>query len=269
MHERTQTSTPVETLCLSLFFCVARQWACYALFAGSAHHPPPHTPVTPTQGTRRAPVLLSSPSLTGRDRAPSPNPTPPFLPVFGPLQHLERTVQNASKQRQALVAQFGTSGPTPEDGSVDDGMDDGEASAAGAGGGYNRAVLRASLVRCASVLMETPPFRRATLAVSDPAAQKAARDAALSENGGSGGGGGAAPVTEQQEHLQQPLVADLGPDPLAAIVRSRRSSDGSNSGTRRAMDAWEAIPPQVTDSRERDRDRLGGGNREIDKHQEK
>lgn len=157
--------------------------------------------------------------------APTP-PSPPF-------QHLERTVQDAAEQKQALQ-QVGTSGPTPED-SVDDTetslLDASESGGGGVGGGYNRraAVMRASLVRCASVLIKKDHFRRATLEVSDPAAQKDARDAAL----------------KYTAPLKRP--SDLGPDPLAAILHSRRSSEGTSSAgaTQRTMDAWESIPPQV------------------------
>jgi len=113
-----------------------------------------------------------------------------------------------------------------------------DADPGGAGGGYNRrdAVMRASLVRCASVIMQR---RRATLAVSDPAAQEAVRAAVMQDRGVDMGG---VPPRDP---------AHNGPDPLAAIFhhyRSQRTSDGttgSEEATKRAIDAWESIPPQV------------------------
>lgn len=157
---------------------------------------------------------------------------PPLTPP--PTQHLERTVQDARKQKQAALQQFGTSGPTPEE-SIDD-MDtsleeedegDDDSSGGGAGGGYNRreAVMRASLLRCASDLIEKGPFRRATLEVSDPAAQKALRDAAVC--------GGAPP----------PAPGPSGPDPLAP--RPSEETAGSAGATQMAVDGWKSIPPQV------------------------
>lgn len=149
---------------------------------------------------------------------------------------MERTVQDAQKQKQGASD---TSGPTPDD-SVD-GMDTsgGEADAGGVGGGYNRRdeVMRASLVRCASVIMQR---RRATLAVSDPAQQEAVREAVLRDMGmGS---------VEAVAGSGAPPPSTSGPDPLAAIFHPRRSSDGATSSaeaTKRAVEAWESIPPQV------------------------
>eukprot|EP00752_Nemacystus_decipiens_P008847 g7895.t1 len=168
----------------------------------------------------------------------------PQLTLSKSIKHLEKTVLDANKQRQAL-AQVSTTGPTPEESVNDENEMDDDPSGGGAGGGFNRAVMRASLVRCASVLMENGQYlRRATLEVSDPAQQKAVREAALQENG-VGGVGGA--LAQQQQQQQRKPLAELGPDPLAAIIRSRRSSDGVNSAeaTKRAMDEWQAIPPQV------------------------
>lgn len=139
--------------------------------------------------------------------------------------------QEKKKKKQALW-QGGTSGPTPEESAdeMDSSLEESH-SAGGVGGGYNRrdAVIEASLVRCASVLVKTGNLRRATLEVSDPAAQKDARDAALIST---------AP-------LKRP--SDFGPDPLAAMLHARRSSgiDGSAEATKRAMDEWESIPAQV------------------------
>lgn len=141
-------------------------------------------------------------------------------------------MQDARKQKQAALQQFGTSGPTPEE-SIDDmdtslDEDDGDDySGGGAGGGYNRreAVMQASLLRCASDLIETGPFRRATLEVSDPAAQKALREAVV--NGG--------PPPRAQ--------GAAGPDPVTR--RSSEETAGSAGATQRAMDGWKSMPPQV------------------------
>ncbi|CAM9623497.1 unnamed protein product, partial [Scytosiphon promiscuus] len=158
------------------------------------------------------------------------------------MVHLERTVIDAQKHRQAMMLQqHGTSGPTPED-SVDEGLDDSvqyddDGSAGGSGGGYNRreAVMRASLVRCASKLIEKGPYRRATLEVSDPATQKAARDAAL------------------QDSVLPPRPSGSGPDPLA-IIQARRASDGATAisgetssagATQKVVDEWVSIPPHI------------------------
>ncbi|CAM9143785.1 unnamed protein product [Ectocarpus sp. 12 AP-2014] len=150
------------------------------------------------------------------------------------IRQLERTVQDARKQKQAARQQFGTSGPTPEE-SMDD-MDtsleeeeegDDDSSAGGAGGGYNRreAVMRASLLRCASDLIQKGPFRRATLEISDPAAKKALRDAAAD--------GAAHP----------PARGSSGPDPLAR--RPSEETAGSAGATQMAVDGWKSMPPQV------------------------
>ncbi|CAN0350017.1 unnamed protein product [Pylaiella littoralis] len=133
-------------------------------------------------------------------------------------------------QKQAQW-QSGTSGPTPE-GSVDDSgtSRDESNSGGGVGGGYNRreAVMRASLVRCASVLVKGN-FRRATLEVSNPAAMKDARDAALPN-----------PAPSQRS-------SEIGPDPFAAILSARRARSGKDSAeaTKKAMDAWESSPAQM------------------------
>lgn len=145
---------------------------------------------------------------------------------------------DAHKQRQAMMLQQqGTSGPTPED-SVDDGVDDSirydddDGSSGGSGGGYDRreAVMRASLVRCASNLIEKGPHRRATVEVSDPATQKAARDAVL------------------QNVVLPPGPSASGPDPMAAVLQARRASDGaagSAGATQKVVDEWVSIPPHI------------------------
>ncbi|CAM9925341.1 unnamed protein product [Ectocarpus sp. 13 AM-2016] len=150
------------------------------------------------------------------------------------IRQLERTVQDARKQKQAARQQFGTSGPTPEE-SMDD-MDtsreeeeegDDDSSVGGAGGGYNRreAVMRASLLRCASDLIQKGPFRRATLEISDPAAKKALRDAAA------------------YNAAHPPARGSAGPDPLAR--RSSEETAGSAGATQTAVDGWKSMPPQV------------------------
>lgn len=136
--------------------------------------------------------------------------------------------------------QHGTSGPTPEDSVDDEGLEyDDDGSSGGSGGGYNRreAVMRASLVRCASSLIGKGPYRRATLAVSDPAAQKAARDAAM------------------QGSVVPGRPSDEGPDPLLAIIHARRASDGATTGrpsetssaggTQKVMEEWVSIPAHM------------------------
>lgn len=77
--------------------------------------------------------------------------------------------------------------------------------------------MRASLVRCASKLIEQVPFRRSTVAVSDPAAQRAIREMAQQGIGN---------------------IGPSGPDPFADIVSGEKSA-----GIRR--DAWGMVPAHL------------------------
>lgn len=84
----------------------------------------------------------------------------------------------------------------------------------------HEAVMRASLVRCASKLIEQVPFRRSTVAVSDPAAQRAIREVAQQGIGNMAG---------QQFS---------GSDPFSGAV-----SRGRREGNRR--DVWGMVPPHL------------------------
>lgn len=91
-------------------------------------------------------------------------------------------------------------------------------------------VMRASLIRCASKLMASGHIRRATLAVSDPAAKLAMADLAMQALPGDSG------------------AVFSGPDPLASIVKWGGADGGG--ATKREVDGWGAIPPHLEEEPE-------------------
>lgn len=91
-------------------------------------------------------------------------------------------------------------------------------------------VMRASLIRCASKLVASGHLRRATLAVSDPAAKLAMADVAMEALPGDS------------------RTALWGPDPLASIVKSGGTDGGGV--TKRQVDGWGTIPPHLEEEPE-------------------
>lgn len=85
--------------------------------------------------------------------------------------------------------------------------------------------MRASLVRCASKLIEQGPFRRSTVAVSDPAAQRAIRD-----------------VVQQGVDNTAGLRVS-GPDPLPGIMKGDATTGGMFG--RNGREVWGVVPAHL------------------------
>lgn len=132
-------------------------------------------------------------------------------------QHVEKTLVHAQLQQNG-----DTNGSTPGMSSASD-VENAENSLAL----RQDAVLRASFVRCASKLMEDGT-RRATMAVSDPAAKRLLADIALQD-------------TKRQS--DRPHFS--GPDPLAQLLSSKNTIDGSSGDAKTVVEGWGAIPPHV------------------------
>lgn len=148
------------------------------------------------------------------------NLTAPLVYAPSPLhistspQHLQQTLERhsmfPSKDDRSTTAQTSVS-------STDESIED-----------RQEAVVRASLVRCASRLVESGRLqRRTTVAVSDPAAKEAIARAAL--QGG---------LTHRPDFV-------AGPDPLASVVTSGNTTEGSRNGSKSA--GWGSFHPHNHD----------------------